>query len=90
MRLDGSVDAANHSGFWPARCGVRPLGFEFYTGPVADTFGAELPDGLEGRDFVVSFVSHSDQQELRCAMLATAALATETGGIVLDGESGAC
>jgi hypothetical protein len=27
-------------------------------------------------------------QELRCAMLAAAALATETGGLVLDDESG--
>lgn len=89
MRLDGSIDAADHSGFWPAQCGSRRVGFEFYTGPVAERFGAQPPDGLGGRDFVANFVTHSDLQELRCAMLAAAALATETGGVVLDPQSGA-
>lgn len=87
--LDGSIDTADHSGFWPTQCGPRALGFEFSTGRVSDSFGAQPPDGLGGRDFVASFVTRSDLQELRCAMLAAAALATETGGVVLYPQSGA-
>lgn len=37
---------------------------------------------------MVNFVTHSDLQELRCAMTAAAALATVTDGVVFDDESG--
>ena len=88
VRLDESIDSANHSGFWPAQCGSGQLGFEYYTGSVADTFGAQGPDGLGGRDFVANFVTHSDLQELRCAMIAAAALATLADGVVFDDKTG--
>lgn len=64
------------------------LGFEYYTGSVADMFGGPPPDGLDMGDFVVNFVMHSDLQELLCSMIAAAALATVADGVVFDGESG--
>lgn len=88
VHLDESIDAAQHSGFWPADCGSRRLGFEYYAGSIADTFGASPPAGLGDRDFVVDFVTHSDLLELRCAMICAAALAIETGGLTLDDGTG--
>jgi hypothetical protein len=45
VHLDQSIDAAHHSGFWPARCGSTSLGFEFYVGAISEIFGAAHPGG---------------------------------------------
>jgi hypothetical protein len=88
VHLDESIETASHSGFWPVRCGTSQLGFEYYAGPVAEIFGGEPPVGIGVRDYVVNLVTHSDLQELRCALLAAAALAIETDGVVFDDETG--
>lgn len=87
VQLDGDVDPRAHTGYWPATIDGADSGFEFYTDPVDETFDEPLP-GLEDRDLVARFVTHSDLTELRCSMYAAAALASVTSGVYFDEETG--
>jgi hypothetical protein len=88
LQLDSTVEPGDHSGYWPARLAGEESGFEFFRGSLEDEFGAEPPEGLNGRDHVVSLLTHSDVQELRCAMYALAALALASDGLCFDEETG--
>jgi len=88
LRLDAAPDPATHSGYWPVKASAQVSGFEYFSGSIADAFGAQPPVEVEDRDFVVDLVSHGDMQELRSAMFAACALALECNGVIVDGESG--
>jgi hypothetical protein len=88
LQLDPTVEPSLHAGYWPARLGGEETGFEHFSGTIPDAFGAVLPDGLNGRDYVVNLVTRSDVRELRCAMYAASALASVCDGLCLDEETG--
>jgi len=88
LQLDPTVEPSVHSGYWPARLGGQEAGFEYFGGSIPDAFGAPPPDGLNGRDYVVNLVTHSDVHELRYAMYAASALATVCDGLCFDEETG--
>ena len=88
LRLDEGINPSSHSGYWPASVDGEPSGFEFYSGGVTDVFGTPAPPGIGDRDVVANFVTHSNMQELKCSMLAGAALAMLADGVVFDEDSG--
>jgi hypothetical protein len=88
LQLDPTVEPSGHSGYWPARLVCQDSGFEYFCGSIPDAFGALPPDGLNGRDYVVNLVTHSDLHELRCAMYAASALAAACDGLCFDEETG--
>jgi hypothetical protein len=86
--LDKINDLRTHTGYLPATHRGYPSGFEWYYGPIAENFGGDLPDGIGNRTHAINFVTHSEMRELVCGMLAGAALAQISDGVVLDEESG--
>jgi hypothetical protein len=87
VQLDASIEVASHSGYWPARLGGQPSGFEILVGPIPDVFGRAAPPGLDERNIAVDFVTGSDMRELQCSMFAAAALGIETDGLIFDDDS---
>jgi hypothetical protein len=87
IQLDPSVEPRHHAWYWPASVAGAESGFEFFHGTIGEAFGGTPPDGLNGRDHVVNFVTHADIQELRCAMYAAAALVSVSDGRYFDEES---
>lgn len=87
VRLDGGVDPRTHTGYWPADLDGATSGFEFFTGSLSATFGPTAPPGIGDRDLVAQFVTHSDMRELKCSMLAAAALAEAGDGVVFDEDT---
>jgi hypothetical protein len=88
IHLDATPEPTTHSGYWPVTASAQASGFEYLAGPIADAFGSQPPVEVQDRDFVVDLITHSDMQELRCAMFAACALAPECNGVIVDGESG--
>jgi hypothetical protein len=88
ITLDVIDDLRGHTGFFPVDHRGHESGFEWYYGPLADSFGATPPEGLDGRGHVINFVTHSDMRELVCAMIAGAVLADIADGLVFDEETG--
>ena len=89
LRLDGSRELTSASGYWPARSAGMDSGFESYSGSPADILDADLAaEHAIPNATAVAFVTHSDLIELRCALFASAALASMTSGTLIDGESG--
>ncbi|MGH9228759.1 MAG: hypothetical protein ACRD07_08525 [Acidimicrobiales bacterium] len=88
LQLNPTLDPSVHSGYWPALLGDHDSGFEYLCGSIPDAFGAPPPDGLNGRDYVINLVTHSDLRELRCAMYAASALAVACDGLCFDEETG--
>jgi len=85
------VDVGNlrtHAGYLPATHRGEESGFEWYYGPLAENFGGDPPDGLEGRDHVINCVTHSDARELVCGSVACSVLCQLADGVYLDEESG--
>jgi hypothetical protein len=87
VKLDATIEAVNHSGYWPARVGGQRSGFEILVGPIADVFGRAAPLGVDERDTVADFVTHSDMRELQCSMFAAAGLGIETDGLIFDDDA---
>ncbi len=87
LRLDPEVDPRSHTGYWPAELDGVSSGFEFVLGSVKETFGSAPPPGVGDREVVAQFVTHSDMHELKCSMLAAAALATFADGVVFDEDA---
>ena len=87
IQLDASIEAASHSGYWPARLGGKPSGFEILVGQISDIFGRTAPPGVGERDIAADFVTHSDMVELQCSMFAAAALGIETDGLIFDEDT---
>jgi hypothetical protein len=86
--LDNVGDLRKHTGYLPARYNGHGSGFEWYYGPLADTFGGKPPEGLADRAHVINCVTHSDMRELACGLIACSVLAQVAGGLFLDEESG--
>lgn len=87
IQLYAGIEAASHSGYWPARLGGQPSGFEIFVGPIADVFGGAAPAGVDERDTVADFVTHSDMRELQCSMFVAAALGIEADGLISDDDT---
>lgn len=86
--LEDIGELRTHTGFLPATHRGHPSGFEWYYGSLAENFGGEPPDGLDGREHVINCVTHSDVRELSCALAACSVLAQLADGKFFDEESG--
>jgi hypothetical protein len=87
IQLDAGIEAASHSGYWPARFGGKLSGFEILVGPISDVFGRAAPPGVDEHDIAADFVTHSDMVELQCSMFAAAALGIEADGFIFDEDT---
>lgn len=85
--LEDVGDLRSHTGYLPATHHGHPSGFEWFYGPVADNFGGDPPDGLDGRAHVVTCVTHSDMRELVCGAVSCSVLSQLADGVFLDEES---
>jgi hypothetical protein len=81
-------DLRKHTGYLPATYRGQPSGFEWFYGPLAENFGGDAPDGLNGREHVINCVTHSDMTELVCGLVACSVLSQVADGLFLDEESG--
>lgn len=81
-------DLRKHTGYFPATHRGHQSGFEWNYGPLAEYFGGDPPDGLDGREHVINCVTHSDMRELACALAACAVLSQLADGMFYDEESG--
>ena len=86
--LEDVGDLRIHTGYWPATHRGEPSGFEWFYGPLADNFGGDPPEGLNGREHVVNCITHSDLRELVCGSVACSVLCQLADGVFLDEESG--
>src|SRR5262249_31606314 len=82
-------DLRKHTGYLPATYRGQPSGFEWFYGPLAENFGDDAPDGLDGREHVIDCVTHSDMTELICGLVACSVLSQVADGLFFDEESGA-
>lgn len=87
--LEDVGDLRTHTGYLPATHRGQPSGFEWYYGSLAGHFGGHPPVGLDGREYVVNCVTHSDMRELVCGSVACSVLSQLADGMFLDEESGA-
>lgn len=87
VELDTDFDPDTFSGF--LRCKLRGAvsGFEYFVGPLTPEEAADV-GAPSGADFSVTLVTHSDLKELACSVVAAAALAQVSGGMLVDSESG--
>jgi hypothetical protein len=85
--LEDVGDLREHTGYLPATHRGHPSGFEWFYGPLADHFGGDPPDGLDGREHVVNCVTHSDMRELVCGSVACSVLLELADGVYFDEES---
>lgn len=86
--LEDVGDLRKHIGYLPATHRGHPSGFEWFYGPIAENFGGDLPDGLDGREHVINCVTHSDMRELVCGLVACSVLSQIADGLFFDEESG--
>ena len=87
IALEPIKDLRTHSGYLPANYCGHQSGFEWFFGPIAETFG-EKPEAVGSRSHAIDFVTHSDMRKLICGMIAGAVLAKLADGLVFDEESG--
>jgi hypothetical protein len=86
--LEDVGDLREHTGYLPATHRGHPSGFEWFYGPLAEYFGGDPPDGLDGREHAVNCVTHSDVRELVCGSVACSVLMQLADGMYFDEESG--
>ncbi len=86
--LEDVGDLRKHTGYLPATHRGHPSGFEWFYGPLAENFGGDPPDGLDGREHVINCVTHSDMRELVCGSVACSVLLHLADGVFFDEESG--
>lgn len=86
--LEDVGDLRKHTGYLPATHRGHTSGFEWFYGPVADNFGGNLPQGLDGREHVINCVTHSDMRELVCGSVACSVLLKLADGVFFDEEAG--
>jgi hypothetical protein len=89
LRLDPDVVLEEARGFFPARLGDKPTGFECYHDDAAELIAA-YSDIDFGRQWkcALGLRMGGDMAEVCAAFMAATAYARATGGIVWDGESG--
>ncbi|NQV26999.1 MAG: hypothetical protein HQ518_21830 [Rhodopirellula sp.] len=85
MTLDVVDNLREFSGYLPVKFNGADSGFEWYYGPVEEVFGRR-PRELADRDFAIDFVTHSDMQELTCALYAAGVLGKLADGLFHDEE----
>ena len=88
IMLEDVGDLRKHSAYLPATHRGQPSGFEWYYGPIAENFGDDPPDGLDGREYVINCVTHSDMRELVCGSVACSVLLQLADGVYFDEDSG--
>lgn len=88
LKLDAGLASDAHSGYWPATIDGHQSGFEYYLGSTEEAYGGDAPAELGRRDLAVDLVTHSDLRELRCSMMAAAALAHVADGLAFDESTG--
>ncbi len=86
--LENVGELCTHKGYLPATHRGHQSGFEWYYGPLVETFGDDPPDGLDGRRHAINCVTHSDMRELACALAACSVLAQLADGMFYEEESG--
>lgn len=89
LELDAEVVLGEASGFFPARLGGKPTGFECYHDDAAELIES-YPDIDFGRAWTCALGLRvgGNMSEVLAAFMAATAYARATGGIVWDGESG--
>ncbi len=88
MVLQDVGDLRTHTGYLPVTHRGHPCGFEWFYGPLADHLRGQPPPGLDGRDYVVNCVTHSDPWELVCGLIACSVLSQLADGLFLNEETG--
>jgi hypothetical protein len=86
--LEDVGDLRAHTGYLPATHRGHLSGFEWFYGPLAENFGGDPRQGLDGREHVISCVTHSDMRELVCGLVASSVVMKLADGVFLDEESG--
>jgi hypothetical protein len=86
--LEDVGDLRALTGYLPATHRGHPSGFEWFYGPLAENFGGDRPEGLDGREYVINCVTHSDMRELVRGLVACSVLSQMADGVFLDEESG--
>jgi hypothetical protein len=79
--LENVGDLRKHTGYLAATLRGQPSGFEWFYGPLAENFGGDAPDGLNGREHVIICVTHSDMSELVCGLIACSVLSQVADGL---------
>jgi hypothetical protein len=85
--LEDVGDLRKHTGYLPAMHRGHHSGFEWYYGPLEEHFDVDSPEGLDGREHVISCVTHSDMRELACGLAACAVLAQMADGKFYDEDT---
>lgn len=88
MVLEDVGDLRKHTGYLPATLRGQSSGFEWFYGPLAQNFGGDVPNGLNGREHVVNCVTHGNLIELLCGLISCSVLAQVADGLFLDEQSG--
>src|SRR5260221_3006462 len=86
--LEDVGNLRKHTGYLPATHHGHASDFEWFYGTLAENFGGDSPDGLDGRAHVVNCVTHGEMRELVCGLTACSVLSQLADGVFLDEESG--
>ncbi len=84
--LEDVGDLRTHTGYLPATHRGHESGFEWFYGPISETFG-DPPPGIGNCGHAINCVTHSDLRELACAIISCSILAQLADGQFFDEES---
>ena len=84
--LEDVGDLRSHTGYLPATHRGHESGFEWFYGPVLETFG-DSPSALGDRGHAINCVTHSDMRELVCGIISCSILVQLADGLFFDEES---
>ena len=88
VQLNTEFDPLTFSGFLPAMYRGEDTGFEFFLDEVDfEASDEQVRELLQGKDMVISLVTHSDLRELMVSVIAAGVLAKLTNGILHDEEA---
>jgi hypothetical protein len=87
VELDTDFDPDTFTGYLPCKLRGVDAGFEYFSDSLSPEDAASL-DAPPGVDYSVNLVVHSDPRELASAVVAAAALASASGGLLVDPQSG--
>lgn len=89
LDMDPDFDPATFTGFLPCSHSGQHCGFEFFREPADHAqLDADVAARLEGRDTIVSLITHSNLRELLASDIAAGVLAALADGVLWDTEGG--
>lgn len=89
LQIDTDFDVEEFTGFLPCIYKGEETGFEYFFEELEDDFlDEDATPQLKGRDYLVTFSTHSDLTELIASTIASAVLCSMSGGIILNDEDG--